>query len=361
MKFVLPLLIFFQTFSVRAETITLEESINDYFKEKKIDWTLIKNNFRANVNEWDLGMNNSNFGEKLWLFFGEYEKMVQPIQASKGVNLAMAELDKLGDFHADPPNFDEDFSWENIPKSWWQEVLGNTKFDQSFNPELFQYLKRRSIEGRIDPITIGFAFNIGLTPQALENEGLQKLTVCMIYPFMLPTAQNLIADSAEVELQNALDKVFGTDGWDQVESSLLEHIYSNPDYKEENMLRKGDKFRFMLDHLGSTGFFKKWENDGVRQSLEDAGLVKNGQNEWGKIKDLLEPVITKYGQRLHRFHPISGAYSIVESLIEINDEISVSIKADGCKINFSEVDLEQRHFQQLLVILMAENFLYDPK
>ena len=345
----LPFIFLLISFSSLAKS-ELEIEMDSYLSKKNINWKIIENGFYKQMDDWGYPINVTDKSKAYYGFLTNAESILQEISGSTEMDKIVKELNKIDDFH--PVG---GYSWDTPPLIWWSEVYKEGDGEDFFDREYFDYLKRRAIEGRIGAVTVCKILKHGIKPVQLADPGLQKLIISIVYPFVVPSEQNIIARNAEQQLNEVMTPIFSAElDWEKINGAFIDYIDDNYEFDTEEKLRPGEKIRFMLKNISRKNEIDKWNHLGLKEALANANIIQDGATNYSRLKELFQPIIDKAGKDLHKFHPIKSAYDIADVMIG-SDRISLSVLAGGLAITFSETDLENPLYQKLFFLLFAGN------
>jgi hypothetical protein len=342
---VFAFLLFFSFTALCHAQSTIAKEIDTYFKQVDFDWEKVHGHFLTQLEEWGLNMEEGDFNTQLNYFFANFDQTVAPIEKTKSTDKIVAELEKLGDFY--PTG---EVSLEKPATAWWHDLLKKIDETALYNPEVFRFLKERSVHGTIHPSTIAATFSIGFTADQLKDTGLQKLSICLLYPFLLPSPANLAGLKAEKELKELLTPMLEEMDWDAFEEDLLNYIKKIPGYAETKFQRKGDKIHYMYNYIGASNRFIAMRADAI-EVIDTEGYIDGFTPDFTKIAEMLKPIVDN-NPALHQLHPIKGAY-LMAADIEDAGPISPAIVGRACTMNWNEVVIEEPHYLLLSIMFLS--------
>lgn len=342
---ILSILLLIVSITVQAKS-ELEVEMDKYFAEHNINWPTIEKGFKNQLDDWGYPHSENSYYDLLT----NNRSILKDIPLTAENEKVVAELEKIGDFHP----VGEYTTWDNPPVIWWSDVYKAGEGDELLSWQAFNYLKTRSIEGRIDPITIAKFLGQGITREGIKDPGIQKFIIAILYPLVAPVKKNIASRNAEKDLETVFETIFD-DGLDWNEILVDFNQYIDANYELENRrMRFGEKIRLLCDKIAELGAVKKWDNTDIKSRLTKSQIILDRKTNFVLLEEMLGPIVTRYDEDLHKYHSIRGAYSVAEVLIEAPD-VSVAILAGGLEVNFSEYDLEKPLYQKLFFVLLAEH------
>src|SRR5690606_11709790 len=170
MKYTVCLFLFILNFNICTASPKFLSIIDNYFAEKGVNWKLTKDTFDDILKEWGYKLVKGKEHYDYLNFYFNYAEVVKPLERSRARDLVAMQLDRLGGFHVEyvPKNPSEHY-FLDFPAPWWDSLLHvENRYDYEDFPvelsryragELFQDLKRKSIEGGVGHAYIGRQFS----------------------------------------------------------------------------------------------------------------------------------------------------------------------------------------------------------
>lgn len=368
MKWVCAIFIFLFSKSVNAEDPTFFSIIDSYFESKGVVWESVQNLFDKQLKEWGYKLQTNKKHLDYLKFFGDYPANVKPIERTIETDSVVNQLDRLGGFHA-PQG--EPIMLNGVlryPVPWWHSLIHVERgydyeeftydFKYSGADNIFHPMFKGSVEGGFGPARICQLFHKEITPDIMELESIQKLTIALIFPFLLPSEKKDQLKMAEAELDSTINNAFGDElHWNEIQAELYSYIDQN--YQVDTVFKALPSYRFKswLEQIAISNEVEKYENENLKSLLTKKKFLVDDKIQFVILKELIQPSYFKYKMSLEKFHPICGYYESLETLSEPETNISLSILATALNFTCNEIDMEKPVYQKLMILMIADHLL----